>query len=484
MSHTNPCSDIGGSASSATFRNPFLHSAPEREFLEAVVTGALPPWLRGALVRTAPAVFHHGTFDARHWFDGLGLIFAFRFLADGRVRFQQHLLESEAAKRIASGRDDTPHFGTPMHRRLCERLLSPLPRRNDNANVAIRQMGTTLVAMTETSVQIEVDGDTLRAVGPVRYEDDLGRDLLMLAHPHADFSRNLLVNVGTELSVRPGLVVYEHSLGERRRRPLARVPFAKVPYVHSFGLTPEHAVLVCGPLVVRPWTLLWSDKAYIDHFSWRPELGTTLARVNRSSGAVSLHHAPPMFVFHTINAFERGSETVVDVLAYEDAAIVRRLGTDALARSLPDFGPRPRRIVLRDGTDEARVEPLHDVAFEFPVIDYRRFSGQKYRVAFGTAYASGTDGYEASVLRVDLDGTSVRRFASRGWIFGEPVCVSRPGATREGEGAILSVAGHLNGARSAVVVLDAETLDPLAWAEVDVAIPLGFHGTFVREPRS
>ena len=68
----------------------------------------------------------------------------------------------------------------------------------------------------------------------------------------------------------------------------------------------------------------------------------------------------------------------------------------------------------------------------------------------------------------------------RPWVFGEPVFVSRPGAQREGDGVLLSVASHLDEPRAALAVLDAETLDVRAWADVEVPIPLGFHGTSVR----
>jgi carotenoid cleavage dioxygenase-like enzyme len=464
------------------FQHPIFRSAPERTSVEANVAGALPSWLSGDLIRTAPAVFRQGSFRARHWFDGLGLVYAFRLGADGRVHFRQHLLESETARRIASGLEDTPHFGTPMNRPFWNKLLSPVPRPNDNANVVIRQIGEQLVAMTETPMQIEVDRDTLRAIGPVRYEDDLGDHMLMLAHPHADLAGNKVINVATDLSARAGLVVYEHSLTGRRRRSIARVPFGRVPYLHSFGLTPRHAVLLCAPFVVRPWKLLWSDKAYIEHFRWQPERGTMLARVDRTTGKVTRHRAPPMFVFHTINAFERDDETVLDVLAYDDATIVQRLSADALAHSLPELSPRPTRIMLRHHSDEARVESLHDGRFEFPVIDYRRCSGRSYGVAFGTAYESRGGAYESCVMRVDLQRGAVRRFDESGWIFGEPLFVAKPHASREGEGVLVAVAGHAGGERSAMAVIDAETLDRLAWAELDLPIPLGFHGSFLRSP--
>ena len=50
---------------------PFRNSPEVRDATEAVVTGRLPDWLRGELVRTCPAVFEAVRWQAGHWFDGL-----------------------------------------------------------------------------------------------------------------------------------------------------------------------------------------------------------------------------------------------------------------------------------------------------------------------------------------------------------------------------------------------------------------------------
>ena len=457
-----------------------FRSAPEQESLEASVRGAIPEWLCGDLVRTAPAVFRHAGWSARHWFDGLGLIFAFGIDPAGRVRFRQRLLGSEVAARIGDGRDDTPHFGTPMRRSFWDRALSPVPRANDNTNVNCKPYGDRLVAMTETPAQHDIDRTTLRTRGRVCYEDDFGSSLSMLAHPHADFARGVVVNVATDFSMRSGLVVYEHPMDRLERRVVGRVPTTRIPYLHSFGLTARHAVLLGGPLVVRPWKMLWSDRAYADHFRWRPELGTEIWRIDRATGSVAKHTAPPMFVFHTLNSFERSGETVHDVLAFDDAGIVARLNVDDLAAAPPDLRARPLRLVLRHGTEAARVEPLGDTGFEFPSIDYRRSGGVPYGCTFGASNGPSAEGYASAVVRLDVATGKLRSLVERPWVFGEPVFVSRPDARREGDGVLLSVASHPGEPRAALAVLDAETLDVLAWADVEVPIPLGFHGTFVR----
>ena len=51
-------------------------------------------------------------------------------------------------------------------------------------------------------------------------------------------------------------------------------------------------------------------------------------------------------------------------------------------------------------------------------------------------------------------------------------------ATAEDDGVILTVASDLWNDQAELVVLDARTLNPVASASVDDAIPIGFHGQF------
>jgi carotenoid cleavage dioxygenase-like enzyme len=456
-----------------------FRSKPSEAARRATLRGKVPEWLHGDLVRTAPAIFAEGAWRAHHWFDALGLMYAFRIGHDGSVQFRQQVLESRLRGRLLQGLDDTPHFGTPMRRSFFSRLLQPVPSSNDNTNVSCFPMAGGLVAMTESASQHLIDRETLRSTGLVPYQDKLGGSLFMLAHPHADFSRGVVVNVASELGPKPALVVYEHALNDRVRKLIARISLAEVPYMHSFGLTARHAILLAGPHVVRPLNLLWSDGAYIDHFRFKRELGTTIYRVDRASGAVMKHRAPALFVFHTINTFEREGETIHDALVYDDATIIDRLRTEHLATVPLDLRAKPMRFTLRHSSDEARTDPLGEADFEFPAIPYRRLGGSDYRFAWGASNGPMNGSNKSEVIRLETASGKTMRVGESGFAFGEPIFVPRPGSASENEGVLLSVASHPDHDRAALAVIDAETLDIRAWAEVDVPIPLGFHGSFL-----
>lgn len=460
---------------------PFRRSREHHVAIPARVDGILPDWLRGEVVRTCPAVFETSGWRARHWFDGLGMLYAFR-IGDGGVDFRSRLLDSEAARDAWQGKARLGSFGTPSVRPMWRRVVEPVQRMSDNNNVNIVRMGPDLVAMTEGNRQAVIDDATLAASGPAHYADDALDGAIMTAHPHFDFARSRVLNVATAFGVNGMISVYEHAPDARRRQVVGSWRTAHIPYVHTFGLTPRHAILVAHPFTVAAVSMLWSSKGYIDHFGWHPEEGTRCIVIDRADGTVREYLAEPFFCFHTVNAFERGDETVLDLLAYPDAGIVDALRVERMAERLPDLRPSLLRLVMRPGSERAAVETLGDAGFEFPSIHYRRASGQPYRYAYGAANGHQADrAYASAIVKTDLQSGGASTFHDAAYIFGEPLFVARPGGADEDDGVLLSVGSALDGASSVLAVVDARTMAPLARATVPGAIPLGFHGSFLRQ---
>jgi len=458
---------------------PFRRSRACHTAIPADIEGELPGWLRGEVVRTCPAVFDAAGWHARHWFDGLGMVYAFR-IGEGGVHFQSRLLESEAARDAWQGRARLGSFGTPTARPLWQRLVEPVPRITDNNNVNIMRIGPDLVAMTEGNRQLIIDDATLAAEGPVRYASDALHGAIMTAHPHLDVARNTVVNVATSFGMHGTISVYEHAPAARRREVIGAWHTPHVPYVHTFGLAPDSAILVAHPYAVKPSKMLWSSQGYIDHFDWHPEEGTRLVVIDRVTGAVREHVTEPFFAFHTVNAFERGDETVLDLLAYPDAGIVDALRIDRMLTGLPDLRPALLRIVMRQGVERAGVEKLGDVGFEFPSTNYKRVNGHPYRYAYGAANWPGTDhAYASAVVKVDVDSGQSSAFSDELHVFGEPLFVARPHGEGEDDGVLLSVGSARDDESSVLAVIDARTMAAVARVTVPSAIPLGFHGSFV-----
>jgi beta,beta-carotene 9',10'-dioxygenase len=247
-------------------------------------------------------------------------------------------------------------------------------------------------------------------------------------------------------------------------------------------LTGRHAILVAHPFAAATARMRWSSKGYIDHFDWRPEEGTRLVLIDRASGAVREHVTDPFFTFHTVNAFERGAETVLDLLAYPDAGIVTALRVERMADRLPDLRAALVRIVMRPGVERAAFAQLGSTGFEFPSTNYRRVSGRPYRFAYGAANGPHTGNiYPSAIVKIDLERGDAVSFSEPATIFGEPLFAAGPGAVGEDDGVLLTVGSDRDAASSMLAIIDARTMALLAAARVPSAIPLGFHGSFLRQ---
>lgn len=181
-----------------------------------------------------------------------------------------------------------------------------------------------------------------------------------------------------------------------------------------------------------------------------------------------------------MNAFERGDETVLDLLAYPDAGIVADLRVERMLARLPDLRPALLRITMRQGVERANSEKLGDLGFEFPSTNYRRVNGRPYRYAYGAAnWPEAGHAYNSALVKVDLETGKSSAFRDEPYVFGEPLFIARPHGEGEDDGVLLSVGSARDDESSVLAVVDAASMTALARATVPSAIPLGFHGSFV-----
>jgi beta,beta-carotene 9',10'-dioxygenase len=441
---------------------------------EAEVRGVVPAWLRGRLIRTAPAVFEFDHWRAEHWFDALGMLYSFDIGANGRVHWMQRLLECEFSRSVLHGRAELASFGTRNHRGLRQRLLHPTARSTDNANVSIRPEGRHWIAMTETERQLTIDPISLKTAAEVRFADALPKRLLLTAHPHDDCERKELINIGLLYGARSALIVFAQGHGSTTRREIGRVPLGRVPYVHSFAITRSKIVLILAPYDLRPSSLLWSKRPIAQHYRWSPERGARIVVMDRSNGQYTEHQGPPFFFFHTVNAFDTDQGAIrLELLAYADSGVISQemLMRDIRRDGLPSLTPSLLGITIAPNQAEFRMETVGPaVGFEFPTIHYARVNGRPHRYIWGSDLSR--------LIRLDTMTAELTHRSLEGVTIGEPVFIPHPEATEEDQGVLLTVGSWSNTAGSELTIWDARTLDIAARITVPIAIPLGFHGGF------
>jgi beta,beta-carotene 9',10'-dioxygenase len=467
MSHT----------SKTDYRLGFTSLEEETAVDSLPVTGQLPAWLSGALVRVTPAKLEVGTRRLDHWFDGIAMLNRFG-IADGRVSYKSRFIDSVAYRDSQEGEWRHGGFATDPCRTLFKRVQSMFsPDVTDNPNVNLVKLGERYIAMTETPMPIEFDAE-LETVGQLEYADKL-KAHVTTAHPHHDGDRNELVNYHAYFSRVSKYVLYGLSAGSSTRRVIAELPVKQPAYMHAFGMSGQHLILAEYPLRVNPLKLAFAGKPFIQNYVWRPEEGTKFQVVDRATGKLrGTYTTEAFFCFHHVNAFERagGSELVIDLVAYDDASIIDALYLDDEGVHGPFPRTELRRYVIDLDGGGVNWEKLGENV-ELPRIDYGGHNTRPYRYAY---FAGMGDEWIDHLAKIDLDDGSRAEWRATDCYPGEPVFVREPGATDEDAGVVLSVVLDVAAGRSFLLVLDARSFEELARAEAPHHIPFGFHGQFVR----
>jgi carotenoid cleavage dioxygenase-like enzyme len=441
------------------------------------VTGEVPAWLHGGLVRVTPAQMDFAHRSVGHWFDGMAMLNRFGF-DGGAVSYASAFLDTDARRAaLDSGGDAINGFATDPCRSLFQRVQSAFsPDLTDNANVNLTRLGDEYLAMTETPIPVTFDPETLRTIGHDQGAKAWGQ--ITTAHPHHDPERGELLNFAAQLGRRSEYRIYART-STSQGRTLARHGVREPAYMHSFAITPRFAVLLENPLVVNPLRLALSGRSFIHNYRWKPELGMRVHAFDRRSGKLERSWTlDPFFVFHTINAFEDGDALVVDLCAYEDASIIDALNLDGLRAGTSRIPPAaPRRLTLPLAGGPGRVTDLADTDLELPRIDYRRRNGKPYTYVYGASTGGGP--FLKQLVKVDVTDGSYRSWAQDGAWAGEPVFVPRPGPDgAEDAGVVLSVVLDADAGHSFLLVLDAQSFEEIARAQAPHHIPFGFHGQF------
>ena len=199
--------------------------------------------------------------------------------------------------------------------------------------------------------------------------------------------------------------------------------------------------------------------------------------VDRLTGRLrGTYETGAFFCFHHVNAFDHGSELVVDLVAYDDPGVIDALylGDDAPRGELPATELRRYTIDLERGS--VRFEPLAEGSVDLPRIDYARHNTRDYTYAY---FTGGGPGWIDRLVKVDVRAGTRREWSAPGCYPGEPIFVRRPGDEAEDGGVVLSVVLDAGAGRSFLLVLDARSFEELARAEAPHHIPFGFHGEYL-----
>jgi carotenoid cleavage dioxygenase len=436
------------------------------------VRGAWPAGLEGTFYRNGPTKQERAGRRYHHWFDGDGMVQAFR-MEGGRIEHRGRLVATaKLAEEDKAGQFMLPAFGT---------LGAPgrglmSPDELNVANISTLFHAGELLALWEAGSAHVLDPLTLETRGRKAWRDDL-KGLPFSAHPKVE-PDGTLWSFGYDTS---GRIVLYHIGADGAVRNIGVLEAAPLGMVHDFVVTERHLVFALAPFVIEE--SMSAEQTFLDAHRWRPELGMRIVAVAKETlNGAATWQLPAGFSFHFGNAWEEGDGTIrFDYCLAPDATIVTEtlryvMRGEWRAATAPT---RFAQVTLRPGRSDG-IQEIAEAPSEFPRVS-PAVVGRRYRYVY--ALGATTLEWYTAVARWDLEsGTRASYDYGGDFIAEEHVFVPRPGATDEGDGWVLGTALDVTRGITTLNVFDAARLadGPLARAVAPYALPLGFHGQFVQ----
>ena len=441
--------------------------------------GALPPGLRGTLLRNGPGRFDRGGERVPHWFDGDGGILRVALDGRGGATTDYRFVRSEAyVEDEAAGRFTHPAFGYLPEGSPARRSLL---RAKNPANTHIVAFGDRLLALYEGARPTALDAHTLDTVGEVDL-GALGSSECFTAHPHTDADGRTF---GFTYQPGPGggaSVVELGAGGEIERK--VRLPGLKAP-PHDFISAGPFLVFVESPTVTNALPALVGLRAISDGLGWNARGKTRIHVLDKSTlDVIVTGNAPPFSSAHFGGGRLEDDGTISFVAFIPD-------DNDPAGQSMARFsrgertevGGRPTRVHIDPKTgDIVRRVVLADERAEWPAEDPR--DAGDGGPSLWCATQSSTGGYFDGYARLDRVSGIVDRAPLRDGVFGnEPVVVID--ADDPSRRWLVTVQYDSRADRSEFVVYDADALAKGAHyrGALPAVVPFGFHGSFVPAAR-
>jgi len=454
-------------------RNRYLRGgfAPVHEEVTAFdlpVIGRIPAELNGRYLRNGPNPVWADA--ARyHWFLGDGMVHGVR-LRDGRAEWYRNRFVRQTAV--------TRMLGEPP-RRAAVYAGVDVPA---NTHV-IGYSGKTLALVEGGTLPYELSYE-LETIGTHDFAGTLPGGFT--AHPKLDPVTGELHAVAY---VAGSPYVKYHVITPDGR--VGRVEDILVPsgtMMHDFALTAENVVIFDLPVVFSIEAAMTGE---LFPYAWSDTHQARIGVMPRSGSGQDIRWVdiPPVWIFHSVNAFDDGGKVVLDAVTYP------RLAANSIGSIEGNGLPTLNRYVLDPAAGSFKQTRLDDRPQEFPRIN-ERMLGVDYRygytavtgdvtAALATAVdldALGDDVFTNQVIKHDLAQQSqqVHTFG-RGEAVGEPVYTPRPGATAEDDGYLMFFVHDPDRSATDLVIHAAQDIasGPLARIQLPSSVPLGLHGSWI-----
>jgi all-trans-8'-apo-beta-carotenal 15,15'-oxygenase len=433
-----------------------------------LIHGRAPKGLTGTLYRNGPAKFRRGAGTPAHWFDGDGLVRAFR-IRDGKASLAGRFVDTFKRRQDqAFGARVGPGFAATAKPGATVRSADD----SNAANTALLPIGGELLALWEQGSPIAMDLETLATKGAKTYAPDLAH-MPFLAHPRIE-PNGRVWNLG--VAGRRALVWTLKPDGSLEKTGLLELPRAS--YIHDFTATARSLVIV-----LQPWIQDKRLLPFADSMSWRPELGTQVLVVDKDDFSKRrIYELPAFFAFHLGDAWEDSDGAIrFDACTEGDASFAARGALQITALKMPDTQVTRLSFITLGADGQSHMETTALPA-EFPRTDPRFAGHGRMKTVVNTIGGGPAKPFLQGIAVSDWKTERADVFD-----FGPDHCaeehlfVPRPGSSRELDGWLIGTTLNLKARATELHVFEASRVSagPLCSWRADVPLPVGFHGCWV-----
>ncbi len=421
--------------------------APVENVVDAsdlAVTGEIPSELSGRYLRNGPNPHAHPSAD---WFLGEGMIHGVQ-IRDGKANWYRNRYV------------ETPLLDVDIITN--ENRMVP---GNSLANTHIVGHAGKFLALQETQVPIEMTGD-LETVGPYNFGGKLERN--MTAHPKICPLSGEMLFFGYGI-MPPFLTFYRASpSGELVQTEIIDVRAATM--IHDFAITENYVLFLDLPML---WDLTKMGKPGIP-VTYDEDYGARIGVMPRTgnSDGVRWFEIEPCYIYHTMNAFERGSKIVFHA--------PRMMGYTSVGMKNPPV-PQMHRWTIDLAGGTVKEEQVDDLGVDFPITS-PRLVGQPHRHGFAAEFDTSGVPYILAYHKYDMEtGQRTCHRLSGGRTGSEASFIPAQNAKDEDDGYLISFVFDPSKGLSELVIMNAKEMgdEPVARIHLPARVPTGFHGSWI-----
>ena len=439
-----------------------------------IVQGKIPSDLRGHFFRNGPAHHNIGSDRFMHWFDAPGMVQRFAFSDAGvhhhgrLIATKRNVAESEAKHIIFPG------FGThggELHSGGSSNALS-------SANISLLDHAGDLLALWEGGSPHIIDPETLETKGIKSWSDET-EGLPFGAHPRKDQDGSLW-NIG--YSVHPAALVLYHISADGVLKQTHILPQTATPMVHDFMITATKIIIIAPPYTATNL----DGKAFVDFFEWQNQQPAEVLVIDKAdlSNVVRLE-IEPFWVYHFGNAYDiSASEIGFDFALHDDPTFMTK---DAFAVMDGSWdGTSSAASLYVQARLNLKTKTIHlDTMPELGQVEFIQTDARQnlsaHRYALLLAQPDGVEGFgfDRLVLVDRMRGQGSSFDVGKTEILEEHLIVPKPNSV-DGFWIMGTSLDWQKGVTYLSVYEGAHLSDgPIMKAELELALPLGLHGTWI-----